>query len=125
MRRTRRRPCPGPGQRGISLVETVIALGILGFIGMAFLAALSTGSKSTRILNEQVVMEGLARSQLEDTKNAAYDPAIGYTVTVTAPPRYSVGLQGVTLSAGKQKITVTVALDGRTMLSVEDYKVDR
>ena len=59
------------GEKGISLLETVVALALLGIIGVAFLGALATTSNSRLIADEHVSARILAESQMEDIKKQA------------------------------------------------------
>ena len=119
-------------QEGFGLVEVLVAVAILGMTLVALLAALSTGSIGVASKDEQVTAANLARSQLEYTRSQPYaelyetvTPLAGYTVSVQAdsvPEATSVpGADPSTI----QKITVTVTRDGETLLTVEDFKVDR
>jgi type II secretory pathway pseudopilin PulG len=116
------------GQKGLGLVETLIALTILGTATVAFVGALSAGSIATGTQDEQVVAQSLAQSQLEYTKNYAYDPGAVTYPTLAAPEGYGIS---VTVAAvpgtdtNIQKITVTITRDGQNLLVVEDYKVNR
>lgn len=112
-------------EQGVSLLETIVALGILGFIGVAFVGGLSTASKATETLQEQVVAESLARAQMEELKGTAYDPGLGYVATVSAPTGYDISVNAVTIAAGKQEITVTITRNNVTLLSVSSYKTNR
>jgi Tfp pilus assembly protein PilV len=80
------------GQRGISLLETMVAAGILVAIGVVFMSAMSTGYRSAGALDEQLQAEALIRSQLEDIKNSPYQDSGVYPVTVNLPPQYSVNI---------------------------------
>ena len=124
------------GHKGVTLIETLIALGILGLVGTAFMAALVTGGRATRLLDDQVQAEALARSQLEDIKNTAYNRSLGcypncYPVTVTVPPQYSIATKTDPLAGSIcdgtqfnciQKITVTVKKADLTVLTLVTYK---
>jgi type II secretory pathway pseudopilin PulG len=59
-------------QRGVGLVEVVIALGLLGIISIAFLGALATASNAIIISDEQTTAESLASSELEYIKSQSY-----------------------------------------------------
>ncbi len=48
------------GQRGIGLMEVLVAVAILGFIGASVVAALSTNYRATRITDEKVTAASLA-----------------------------------------------------------------
>jgi len=83
------------GQRGISLIETLVAVAILGAVGVVFASSMDTAYKSVAILDEKTQAEALARSQLDQIKGAPYpedESAQGtnvYLVTVNLPPQYS------------------------------------
>ena len=62
-------------ERGFSLVEVVIAIALMGIVGVAFLGGLSTASKAIFIADERATAESLARSQMEDVKNLDYTTA--------------------------------------------------
>ena len=59
-------------ESGITLIETVVALAILGAIAVIFLSGLATASKAAFIADEQATAESLAQSQMEWIKNASY-----------------------------------------------------
>jgi len=115
-------------QSGLGLVETLVAVAILGTSVVAFVVALSTGSIAVGQQDEEVVTQGLAQTQLEYTKSYPYDAGASTYPTVTAPEDYtiSVGVSSVPSTDDDiQKITVTILRDGETILTVEDYKVNR
>ena len=115
-------------QQGMSLVETLVALAILGVSVTAFILALSTGSIATRTQEEDLIAQGLAQSQMETVKAADYDSSGVTYAPVSAPAGYS-----VTVAADSsfysdndiQKLTVTVSREGSAVLTVEGYKVNR
>lgn len=121
------------GQRGVSLVETVVALAVLAAVGVTFLSGLATTSKAIVLADEQATAESLAWTQMESVKHAVYvaeattyagEPIpvdkdyLDYSVTITARPLHNP-------DNGIQKITVTVSRSGSGILRVEGYKVDR
>ena len=129
----------GRNVAGVSFIETLIALALLGLIAVAFLSGLFTASKATFIIDEQATAESLARSQMEYVKSQGY---IDYEepgheeYLVTTPAGYAGYIieeinveplpdpNGGTLD-GIQKITVTILRDGEDILTVKGYKVDR
>ena len=116
------------GQGGVGLVEVLVAVAILGVTLVAFLTAISTGSLGVATTEERVTAENLARSQLEYTKSLAYLAAPASYATVTPPTGYAVSANATSIAEGDsaiQRITVTVTRNGETLLTVEDYKVDR
>ena len=66
------------GQEGVSLLETVVALALLGIIGATFLGRLTTASKGTILSQEMVVAESLPRSQVEHIKSQEYVSVFNY-----------------------------------------------
>ena len=116
------------GQRGLGLVETLVAVAILGTSVVAFVVALSAGSIAIGQQDEEVVAQGLAQAQQEYTKSYAYDAGASTYPAVAAPEGYtiSVGVSSVpNTDADIQKITVTVLRNGENVLTIEDYKVNR
>jgi len=86
---------PFRGQKGLTLVEVVVAVAILGAIGVAFMTAMTTAQKGVGVLDEKTQAKALAHSQLEQIKNAPYpveEPFYGtdvYLVAVDLPTQYS------------------------------------
>jgi len=62
-------------EKGISLIEVLIALAILGLVAAAFLSGLATASRALIIADERTTAESLARSQMEYVKNQPYERA--------------------------------------------------
>ena len=120
-------------ESGITFIETVVALALLGIISVAFLSGLATTSKAAIIADEQTTAESLARSQMEGVKKAdyiydatEYSPApvpdgkdyIGYSATIATEPLHNP-------DEGIQKITVTVKRSDKEIIKLEGYKVNR
>ncbi len=116
-------------ERGVSLVEVLIAVAILTIGTTAFLSAFSTSSLAIRQESRRVTANSLAISQIHDTRSQSYLVApSSYSTISDAPQGYSL-TSDATAIAGKddniQKITVTVKLNGRTITVLEEYKVNR
>lgn len=115
-------------QTGLGLVETLVAVAILGTSVVAFVVALSTGSIAVGKQDEDVVAQGLAQSQLEYVKSCSYDAGASTYPAEAAPEGYtiSVGVSSVPNTDDDiQKVTVSIIRDGENILTVEDYKVNR
>ncbi len=118
-------------ESGTTLLETVVALAVLGIIAVTFLSGLVTSSKATFIVDERATAESLARSQMEWVQSASYNitgyyPApipsgtdyINYSANITVEP-----LQGT--DDNIRKITVTVKRSDEQVLTLESYKVNK
>jgi len=95
----------------------------------AFLVAFSTGSLAVGKADKRVTAETLARGQLEYTKGQAYDVApASYDAVSPLPTGYSISSDATPISgrdANIQKITVTVQHEGKVLVVLEDFKVNR
>jgi Tfp pilus assembly protein PilV len=114
-------------QRGLGLVETLVAVAILGTAVVGFTAALSTGAISTGVHGQEVTAQRLAQNQVESIKNQNFNAAGTYT-TVTVPAGYTISLAKSAVPGANtniQKITVTVLHNGVTAFTIAAYKVNR
>ncbi len=119
-------------QRGVGLVESLIAVAILGTAVVAFIMALSAGTVAVREGNQQVVAQSLVRTQLEYIKNYPYEPGVDtYPTdpTMDMPGGYTISVEVDSIPEADdtdiQKIGVTISIGDENILTVEDYKVDR
>ena len=118
---------------GITFLETVIALAILGVVSVSFLNGLTSASKSVFIVDEKTTAGSLAQSQMEWIKNASYSyNATSYSAAPIPDGKdyrqYSsvVSAEPVhTPDDGIQKITVSVQRSGKNVYFLQGYKVDR
>jgi len=116
------------GQKGLGLVETLVAVAILGTSVVAFVAALSAGSIAVGEQDEEVVAQGLVQTQLEYTKSYPYEPEATIYPTVDTPEGYVISVDVASIpdtDADIQKITVTISRDSENIMTVADYKVNR
>jgi type II secretory pathway pseudopilin PulG len=109
----------GPsGQRGIGLVEVVVASALMGVALMVLLSNLSTVVIGGRVAERRVVEERLARNQLEGVMQAAIGPCpspmsqsvdkIAYAITVACAVQPHLVEYKVTVA---QKSDATAKLD--------------
>jgi len=113
-------------QKGISLLETVIAVAIMGIIAVAFLSALATTSSARATNDERTSAKILAEGIIENIKSEGFSPT--YTAVVPAEfPGYTATATTVLVenAVNLQKITVAVFHKGHEVLTLESYKVDR
>ena len=121
----------GSNEAGVSLIETLIALVLLGIIAVAFLSGLATAAKATFIADEQATAESLARSTMEYVK--ALDYVLGATEYpvdpgLTIPEGWVVSppvVEPLYDTDDIQKITVTIEHLDKELITLEGYKVDR
>lgn len=128
------------GQKGLTLIETVVALAILVLIGVAFLNGLSTLSRAVMISQGNVAAESLAKSQVEYIKTqdyiavAKYVPVTKYYQNIAIPADlaskgYSIEINPpvriINPDTGPfelQSIKVVVKLNGKGILTVSFYR---
>lgn len=127
-------------EAGVSLIETIVSVAILGLVVVFFMNGLSTLSMSDVILREQSQAEGLARSQIESIKSQNYISYVtghGNYTLIAAPSGYAIvttitpinPATGAALTAGAdndvQKVSITVSRNGTNLLTLDNYKVNR
>jgi type II secretory pathway pseudopilin PulG len=112
----------------VTLVETLIAVAVLGIAIVVFVAGLSTGTISTTRADRVSTAHELARSQMEATKSEVYVAAPHTYPSVSAPAGFTVTSEATDIALGDaaiQLITVEVSDSAGTVFTLEGYKVDR
>ena len=121
-------------ETGVTLIETLVALAILGLIAVAFLSGLATAAQATFLADERATAESLARSQMEYVKSQPYidyeetghEEYLEMTLDGYSAPISVESLpdpnNGGTLD-DIQKITVTVEHNDNQVFTLEGYKV--
>lgn len=120
-------------QRGMTLVEVVIAVGVLGIIAVGFMAALSGSTKALIKADQRTTAESLARSQWEYVKSQPYTANFTYQKIDLSDPKFGYASSGYaismtdnkTLANGLQVMTYVVTYDGKEVLRLTDYKLYR
>jgi len=143
------------GEKGFTLIEVIIAMALLAIVAVAILSGLSTGSRAIFVADERATAESLARSQMEYVKKLSYTKApnggeaIYANAKISVPSGYevkSINRAGgedvstniigvpwdsaaspppVTTDAGLQRIKLVIYHHGKSLLTLEDYKVNR
>lgn len=112
-------------ERGISLIETIVALALLGTIGVSFLSGLATASSARVTADERASAKILAESVMENFKKQGYESSYDFTI----PDEFTGYSSNVTVELQKngniQKITVTIRHRDRDVFTLESYKVKR
>jgi type II secretory pathway pseudopilin PulG len=122
------RTLAGRGERGITMVESLVAIAILGGGILTLVLAMSSGALAVKENDRQSVAQGLVRAQLEYTKSCAYNPSASTYPTVAAPAGYSVSVEVSPVpgtGTNIQKISARVFYDSVVVITAEDYKVNR
>ena len=113
-------------ERGASLIETLVALAVLGIIGVVFLNALATTSNARFISDERASARILAESQMENVKKQDYTFSYDPAPIPDEYPGYSAVIDVDSLRNGNiQKITVTIKHHDKEVTTLESYKVNR
>ncbi|OGN86831.1 MAG: hypothetical protein A2158_08020 [Chloroflexi bacterium RBG_13_46_14] len=116
-------------QAGFGLVESLLAVAILGSTVFMLLGGLSTGAISVGILQEDIVAENLGRTQLEYTKCLPFHTApYSYDSVEIVPEGYSVTANAVPVSARDdniQRVIITVYRGDKSVYILEGFKVKR
>lgn len=131
-------------QEGFSLLETLVAVAILSFVGASVVTAVGTNARAVGILDEQVTAMNIATGFFESIRQLNYDDdenneyaAAGDNVTV--PLQYIVDVDVTYSDDGNiwvasdnrsteklQRITITVSrTGGKSVLSICTYRTDR
>lgn len=121
------------GQSGVTLVESLVSLAILGTVTVAFLGGLGTTSRAAIVSDRHSTAENLAQVQMETVRLVAYvyeassyppeplpagDDYAVYSAAIVAEPLNSP-------DDGIQRITVTISRAGVAAYTLVNYKADR
>lgn len=118
-------------EKGISTIEVLLGIVILGLVSVCFLGSVGTGTRATIITREQSIAESLVRSEAEYVKGCTYQyDTSEYPVdpTLTLPEGWTVPTYVESVHSsddGLQKVTITAEHQGETVLSIVIYKVAR
>jgi Tfp pilus assembly protein PilV len=113
---------------GISMIEAVVSVALLGLVILMMVIGMSGGALAVSTTDEQSIAQGLARSQMEYTKNYTYNASATTYPKITAPSGYTITVNVTAVpdtDNNIQKITVTITRNGETLETLEDYKVNR
>jgi len=131
-------------EKGFALIETLVALALMGITAVGLLSGLATTFRAGMISQERVVAESLGKSQWESIRaqdyipTADYDPndpdkryelivipyeldVKGYAIEINAP----VTIIGPDGEFELQSITILINCDSKQLLTISDYRVGR
>jgi type II secretory pathway pseudopilin PulG len=113
------------GEKGITLLETIIALAILGFISASFLGGVATTSTARVTADERASGKILAENLMEDIKKMGY--ASSYDITI--PDEFAGYSANVTVQNIKnsniQTLAITIDHRNREIFTLASQKVNR
>ncbi len=120
-------------ERGLVLLESLVALAILALTATAYLGGLGTVFQAGSVSDVRSTAQSLAASQLEQLRDTTYSyDATTYAAAVIPGTAdyagYAVNITAAALNSpddGVQRLTVTVTRQGETVYTVVHYKVDR
>jgi len=111
------------GEKGFSLLETILALAILGIISASFMSGLATTSTARVKADERASGKILAETLMENIKKQPYSSS--YNTTVPAEfLGYSANVS-VEENNNIQDINITIQSRNREVLTLQSYKVNR
>ena len=131
------------GQEGFTLIEVVIAVVIIGLIGMGVIKAIDTNARSGRTLDEKVQATNLVTAYLEGIRQLSYDatasPYPSVNASINKPTQYVVAMNITYSPDGSywystnnsgayklQRITISVSREGgRPVLSTCTFRTTR
>jgi type II secretory pathway pseudopilin PulG len=116
------------GQQGMTMLEGLISIGILGAVVILMIFAMSGGALAVNENEEETAVQNLARNQMEYIKSLAYNSGASTYPTISTPPEYSITV-GVTsvpdANNNIQKVTANFYRNGELLMTVSDYKGNR
>ena len=116
-------------QAGFGLVESLLAVAIMGSTVFMLLGGLSTGAISVGILQEDIVAENLGRTQFEYSKGLPFNAApSSYESVEVVPEGYSVTVEAIPVSSRNnyiQRLIITVYRGDKLVYILEGFKVNR
>jgi hypothetical protein len=116
------------GEHGITLVEAAVSVLLLGGGVLTMILTMSGGALAVQVNDEEVTAQALARSQMEYIKECSYNPFAVTYPAVDAPDDYSIDVTVAAVpgaNANIQKVTAVIERAGKTLITIEDYKVNR
>jgi type II secretory pathway pseudopilin PulG len=116
------------GESGMTMLEALVSIGILGGVVITMVLAMSGGALAVAENSQEVSVQNLARTQMEYIKSCPYIIGATSYAAVDMPEGFSISV-GVSSVPGTgtniQKVTANISRDGNFLMAVTDYKVNR
>jgi len=114
-------------QKGVSLVEVLVALAILSLVGVAYLSSLSTSSRALMIADEKQTARNIAELQMESIKSQEYSLSEYDEINIDSDyPGYSVDIDSSVLprdpDTNIQRIEITISKSDKELFTLVGFK---
>ena len=76
------------GQKGVALIEVLVAITILGVVAVGFLSALTTAYGAVIVADRHTKAESLTRTAFEFMRNLPYDHESNFSGSGALPPTW-------------------------------------
>jgi type II secretory pathway pseudopilin PulG len=116
------------GESGMSMVEALVSIGILGGVVITMVFAMSGGALTVRENGQETTVQNLARNQMEYIKEYPYNPSATTYPTIAVPPEYSIVVSVTSVpdaNSNIQKVTANISRNSELLMTVSDYKGNR
>ena len=112
-------------EKGVTLIETIIAIALLGIIGTMMFGGMSGFYRAVPVIEEQEIGKQLAQNQLETAMQKPFSSSYLPAPIPAEFSGYSAAISVTSIYTGKlQKITVTINRGGETTATLETYKAN-
>jgi Tfp pilus assembly protein PilV len=112
-------------EKGVMLIEAIMAMALLGIIAVTLLAGTATAAKARTTADERSAAKVLAETVIEEIKKLDYAPAYSLAVAPEfAGYNIEISVASIMLNS-LQRVSVAVEHRGRVVLTLESYKSNR
>ena len=116
------------GEKGMTMLEGLVAIGILGGVLMTMIFAMSGGALAVKENGQELTVQNLARNQMEYIKSYPYTVNATTYPKISTPPGYSISVGVKTVpntNNNIQKVTANISRESTLLMTISDYKVNR
>ena len=116
------------GQKGMTMLEALVSIGILGGVVMIFIFGMSGGALAVKENGQELTVQNLARNQMEYIKSYPYTANATTYPKISTPTGYSIAVGVKTVpntNSNIQKVTANISRESVLLMTVSDYKVNR
>ena len=116
------------GEKGMSMLEALVSIGILGGVVMTFIFGMSGGALTVKENWQELTVQNLARNQMEYIKSYPYTVNATTYPKISAPASYNISVGVKTVPGGNsniQRVTANISRNSVLLMTITDYKVKR